>query len=354
MRPVAAGHPFPWDPYSDQPAIVRSRRLRRRLRGRSWADYATTAAWGLTSLPLLALRAATLPRLPTPTMTEMLGVGISPLDQDPLLIRDLLDELGCRHVLARFELRRMHRWPELLRHLQSIGRPTLAVLIQDRAAVINPRRWRAACRAFYHLRSPIIEAVQAGHAINRLKWGCASTHEFAPLAAIAAHAHQRQASDIPFISPGTIDFEPATTFRSVCGHPRHWQADALGSALYVDRRGGPSACQYAVFNLERKITTLAAIAAISPHIRNHRLWITEFNWPLAGTAPYAPTSDAECVSETQAAEHILAYLRIAQASGKVQRCYVWQLLAKGYGLIDHSSGYQRPAWHALKQVMTQP
>jgi len=68
------------------------------------------------------------------------------------------------------------------------------------------------------------------------------------------------------------------------------------------------------------------------------LLITEVNWPLKGTAPYAPTSETECVSEEEYRDYMLAYHQMAFATQMVETVYWHQLIAPGYGLIDPRSG----------------
>ncbi|MFM2089946.1 MAG: hypothetical protein RLZZ127_435 [Planctomycetota bacterium] len=343
-RPFAR---LPWDALSDQPDRIRDPALRRALRAGAWGDWLATAAATAVAAPAALAAALAPPRRPP----FAIGVGISPLDQDPLLLRDLLDELGCGHVLVRFEWRRMHRWPELAAALARIGRPALAVLVQDRGAVCDPRRWCAGLARFHALRGPEIEAVQACQAVNRLKWGCATVGESLPLVAEAVRWQRRHAPAVPILGSSTIDFEPLPLVRSlVHGHPL--RCDGTAVALYVDRRGGPDGRQYGL-DLAGKILVVDALRAASPH-GGGRLWITEFNWPLAGHGRHAPTSRTECVDEDAAAAHTAAFLRIARGSGRVGRAYHWQLLAIGYGLVDPRDRRRRPAFHALREAIAAP
>ena len=89
---------------------------------------------------------------------------------------------------------------------------------------------------------------------------------------------------------------------------------------------------------------------LSPKTTND-IYITEVNWPLSNTAPYAPTSELECVSEEDYAEFMIKYLHIAKESGKIQRVYWHQLIATGYGLVDDRDGTIRKteAYECLKR-----
>lgn len=69
-------------------------------------------------------------------------------------------------------------------------------------------------------------------------------------------------------------------------------------------------------------------------------YITETNWPISNTAPYAPTSENECVSEELYADFMLRYHLFAFASQQVNSLSWHQLIASGYGLIDNRDGLQ--------------
>jgi len=343
---------LPWDACSDQPARVHGA-TRRRLRRGAWRDWLTTAAIGGVGLPGVALTAAGLPRPSgggVSVRRDHLGVGISPLDHDPSAIADLLAELECKHILVRFEWRRMHRWDELATNLARIDRPALAVLVQDRAAVCDHRRWRAGLARFYRSLPPQVEAVQALQAVNRLKWGCATVGEALPLAELAARAHHHHAPHVPLIGSSVIDFEPLASLRSLVSR-RRFLYHAMAALLYVDRRGGPDTPQYRLFDLQRKVRTLAAIAAASPHVADHRLWLTEVNWPLRGVGSWAPTSQTEAVDEATAGRHLRDYCRQAIATGLVRRIYPWQLIARGYGLVDPHGLRRRAAFTELASLL---
>ena len=59
-------------------------------------------------------------------------------------------------------------------------------------------------------------------------------------------------------------------------------------------------------------------------------------------------------ASTKTTRRIFAALpKIAQATRLVQRVYVWQLLAEGYGLVDPKDNRPRPAYMSLKQALKQ-
>lgn len=79
---------------------------------------------------------------------------------------------------------------------------------------------------------------------------------------------------------------------------------------------------------------LYSLVKLSPKTET-KIYITEVNWPLSDTAPYAPTSELECVDEEHYAKYMLEYYSIAKNSHKIERVYWHQLIASGYGLVDN-------------------
>jgi hypothetical protein len=128
--------------------------------------------------------------------------------------------------------------------------------------------------------------------------------------------------------------------------------DKISSLLYVDRRGSPYNTQMGIFNLNNKINFLYSLVKLSPKT-NDIIYITETNWPLSNTAPYAPTSENECVSEDIYSQYMIEYFDIAQKSGKISKVFWHQLIAPGYGLVDNRDGKIRKtkAFYELKKMI---
>ena len=231
-------------------------------------------------------------------------------------------------------------------------RPLCLVLAQERRHVCDPAAWRAEVAAVLRDLPTHVEAVQFGTAVNRLKWGCA--HSGDALRLTEAVCDLPLPAGVRRLVAPVIDFDPLSHLRLLLNR-RRFQAEACASLLYVDRRGDPANRQWGL-DLAGKIRLLAALASLSPRLdpaQRGRLWITEFNWPLAGHGDWAPTSPNECVSEDDAARFLAAYLRTAAASGRVEHAYWWQLVARGYGLVDDSEGRlrPRPAFAALRGLL---
>jgi hypothetical protein len=157
---------------------------------------------------------------------------------------------------------------------------------------------------------------------------------------------------LKLLGPSVIDFEYHFTCRALF-NKFNIQFDRLSALLYVDRMGAPENKQYGVFDAGFKMRLLRSLADMSPKVRNKGIYLTEVNWPLSGTAPYAPTSEQECVSEEDYATYMRSYLATAAQSGCIERVYWHQLIAAGYGLIDNRDGNLRKtkAFSVLRQIL---
>lgn len=345
----------PWHAPSDQPDQLRDPGLRRALRIAAAGEYLRTGLAAAAAAPLVALRCATLrPGGLRPAAADprrFLGVAVSPLPGRGAALHELVDELGARLLEVRVPVWERDRLDELAAFMASFrGREVHAVVCQDRASVCDLAGWERDVARICAALPPNATSIQIGNAVNRRKWGCAHLGEYRELLRVAApvvRAHPRLA----LLGSSVIDFEPLATWRSLAGAPR---LDGCAALLYVDRRGPPAARQYALFDAAAKMRTVAGLVACSPRCAD-RLWITEVNWPLAGTGEHAPTSNRERVDEAAAARHLEDYCRTARATGLVERVYVWQLVARGYGLVDDAGGAlrRRPAFDAVRRLLSE-
>jgi hypothetical protein len=156
---------------------------------------------------------------------------------------------------------------------------------------------------------------------------------------------------LKLIGSSVIDFEYHYTIRTLFNF-FNIKYDKFSSLLYVDRRGAPDNTQMGIFDTKNKINMLYVLTKLSPKT-NSNIYITEANWPLSHTAPYAPTSELECVSEEDYSKYMLAYHEIACKTGKIERIYWHQLIAAGYGLVDDRDGKirKRPAFEGYKRMI---
>jgi hypothetical protein len=128
--------------------------------------------------------------------------------------------------------------------------------------------------------------------------------------------------------------------------------DKFSSLLYVDRRGAPNNTQMGIFDTKNKINMLYALVKLSTKTAKD-IYITEVNWPLSNTKPHAPTSELECVSESDYTQYMLSYHNTAINTGKIERVYWHQLIAAGYGLVDDRDGKIRKteAFESYKRMI---
>lgn len=338
----------PWHP-SEQPDIIRDKELRRRVRAGAWKDWALTGLTALISAPQILWQYSFPKRVVAPTWQDFLGISISPHAQGQNLVTELVQELGVKNLLVRLPIGTdCSDRLDLLRTLPK--HDFLVVLQQDRALVCNQSLWMEKIREIVPLLPQNVRAIQIGLGTNRLKWGFATTREYLDFLTPSVDLIRKLKPQCTILGSSVLDFEPLATIRSLI-NGYNFHLDALASLLYIDRRGGPHNVQYGFFNLARKIRLLSAILHSSRHADKH-LWITEFNWPLKGTKPFAPTSEAECVDEEIAAQHIGEYLQIARESGLCERAYYWQLIHPGFGLVDDRTGIRkRPAFAVVQKLL---
>jgi hypothetical protein len=344
--------PFEWDPYSDQPKIIEDSSFKHKARLRNSADYLKLIALTAAVLPLAFLKYLVLKPTVTPR-TDIFGIGLS-LDKGYQQL-DLVDELGVKHVLLRvplWDISRLDRHTVFASKLHRRGKTILINLIQDREHIEDARLLKHALNKVFSALAPYSNQFQIGNAINRIKWGFFSVSEYLTFFKTAQLIRDSKFPALELLGPSVIDFEYFYTIRALFGS-EEIMFGRLSSLLYVDRAGSPHARQLGVFNTATKIRLLGAIESLSKKIENRGMYITEVNWPLSGTAPYAPTSEKECVSIHHYCEYMRQYFQIAKDSGLVSRVYWHQLVAPGYGLIDDRSGVfkKTPGFYAFKEMV---
>ncbi len=343
--------PFSWDPYSDQPALLKDRAYKKRMRKtQRWAHLRMlgTSLWALP----VAILAMPFFKGVRPNPHDFYGVGVSlERGEDQFgLIRDL----GVRHVLIRMPLWEMDRIDEyvgFVRRFHEQGCQILINVLQDREHIEDSQLFRSDLRLIFQCLMPYAQEYQIGNAINRSKWGFFSADEYLHFYGVAQELRDEAFPTLSLLGPAVIDFEYHYTARALFNFSG-LRFDRISALLYVDRRGAPENRQYG-FNTRLKIALLYSMARMSRLVRNPNAYITEVNWPLSGTAPYAPTSETECVSPTEYARYMRSYLETAWKSGKVARVYWHQLVAPGYGLVDNREGELKkyPAFDVLQSMV---
>lgn len=286
---------------------------------------------------------------PAPIAAATFGVAISPRPESWERYHAQLMRLGVRSLALRVPVWDPEPVLALARELGELARDgwrLTFVLVQDRAAVVDPARWRAHVERVAGELGPIAHAFQVGQAPNRKKWGVWRPDEYVRLLDGVAEV-RRAWPQCRWLGPSVIDFEYHFTVRLLAlGRP--FDFDGIAALLYVDRRGSPDNRQYGHFDLRRKVLLLRAVAegVGHPPVPIH---LTEFNWPLCGTGGHSPAGRDVQIDERRQAAYLILYNLAAAASGCVAGTSWWQLVARGYGLLDEdgTSWRPRPALAAL-------
>ena len=341
--------PFIWDSYSDQPYPIKDKKYKAKKRGENLIANLKLIVTNLIFFPISLLLA---PFFKANSVDNehfyAMGVDIDKGNAQPSLI----DELGIKHLLIRLPLWQMERIDEFVQFAKSFGtdKKILINILQDREHIEDPNLLIKDIEIIFDKFGPFVQEFQIGNAINRTKWGFFSIDEYLKwYQTIQAYANSHY-PHIKLIGSSIIDFEFHYTIRSLFNF-FHIKYDRFSSLLYVDRRGAPSNKQLLIFDTKNKINLLYSMVKLSPKTSN-QIYITEVNWPLQDTAPYAPTSQKECVSYDDYSTYMQEYHKIALASHKITRVYWHQLIAPGYGLVDNRNGlHKTPAFYAYQKMI---
>jgi hypothetical protein len=342
--------PFSWDHYSDQPAIIRDKSLKRTMRRSALFSLVKTFFISLITLPIALLAMPFIPRRSI-SGESFFGMGVN-LNYEPNTTPYLLDELGIKKLLIRIPLWEMDRLHEYVAFIRSFENKEISVvLLQDREHITSPTMTQDHFTQIFEALEGVCSTYVIGSTINRAKWGFFSVNEYLDFYAVAYELKKRRFPHLKLIGSQVIDFEYHFSAHTLF-NLANIKFDALGSLLYVDRRGAPENTQMG-FSLMEKINFLNSLLYLSLKASNE-LIITETNWPIKGTAPYAPTSEYECVSEEDYSDYMVRYHLLSFASQQVSSLYWHQLIAPGYGLIDNREGLirKRSAFEAYKTMLS--
>ncbi|HZF71151.1 glycosyl hydrolase [Sulfuricurvum sp.] len=340
--------PFAWDHYSDQPAIIKDKALKRSMRRSALPSLIKTFCVALLTLPVSVFIMPFIPRRHI-SGEHFFGMGVN-LSYEPNTAPYLVNELGIKKLLIRIPLWEMDRLHEYVAFIRSFKDKEITIaLLQDREHITSPDMSRDHFIQIFEALEGICHTYVIGSTINRAKWGFFSVNEYLDFYSVAYALKKERFPHLKLIGSNVIDFEYHFTAHTLF-NLKPIRYDALGSLLYVDRRGAPENTQMG-FDLIGKIRFLAALIRLSPKTSGE-LIITETNWPIKNTAPYAPTSETECVSEEDYSDYMVRYHLLAFASQQVS-CVFWhQLIAPGYGLIDNREGIRkRPSFDAYKTML---
>jgi hypothetical protein len=339
--------PFIWDRYSDQPYPIKDKAYKKKMRQKHLFDYIPLLLTNLIIFPLSILLMK-LFRGKQIDKKNFYGMGVD-LDKGEIQV-ELIEELGVKHILVRMPLWEIDRVDEFVEFATKFKHQTILLnILQDREHIEDTALLQKDIKIIFEKFSPIVTEYQIGNAINRTKWGFFSMGEYLKWYQTIQSIRDKHYPTLKLVGSSLIDFEYHYTIRTLFNR-FDIRYDRFSSLLYVDRRGSPNSTQMLIFDTKNKIDMLYSLVKLSKKTTDN-IYITEVNWPLSNTAPYAPTSEKECISEEEYAKFMLEYLKIAKRSRKIQRVYWHQLIASGYGLVDNRYGKIRktPAFEYLKR-----
>jgi hypothetical protein len=278
---------------------------------------------------------------------------LEPLGELPLMVRLYHHESEANQRFAM----------EAVRKLQAEGHRVTVALVQDRNAVLYPKKWQTFVDRAGGALSGFVEGFEVGHAINRVKWGVWNYAEYAGLMQAFENWSQRY-PQVPLSGPAGIDFEFPRILPLLDQLPEGMRWSSFSHHMYVDRRGAPENRQSGYDTVD-KLAMARAAARVHPNC-DERVVVSEVNWPLLGTGVWSPVGSPyqspgerhndPSVDEETYADYMRRYILLALCSGMADRVYWWNLAAHGFGLIDDRDpgGWRpRPAYHAFKALVEQ-
>jgi len=341
--------PFVWDRYSNQPYPIKNRAYKKAMRKKNAFSYILLLLTNLIFFPI-ALMAMPFLKGQKPNVKEFFGMGVD-LDKGKEQV-GLINELGVKHLLIRMPLWQIDRVDEYVEFAKSFGgdKEILINILQDREHIEDKELLLKDIDTIFAKFSPFVKEFQIGNAINRTKWGFFSMDEYLKWFEQIQTLRDAKYPQIKLIGSSVIDFEYHYTIRTLFNFYKV-KYDKFSSLLYVDRRGAPQNKQYGFFDTLKKIDLLYSMVYLSSK-SNNQIYITEVNWPLSNTAPYAPTSEKECVSQENYAKFMQDYYKITLNSSKINRVYWHELIAPGYGLVDDRDGIRKmPSFYVYKKML---
>jgi len=329
--------PFSWDNYSDQPYQLKDKVYKKKMRKKESSSLVKTLLTSLVILPFSLLATPFIKRKHIKTQ-EFFTLALE-FEREPQKTLQLVEELELHSILVRFKLWEMDKLENLKSFLLQFKNKTITLkIMQDREHIEDSALLKKDLTLIFSQLQDIVTYFEIGTTINRAKWGFFSVREYNEFYTVAYNLKKEKFPEIQLVGGGVIDFEFHFSAHTLF-NTQKYKYDATSSLLYVDRRGAPENTQLG-FALADKIALLSTMVWLSPKSQ-HKLFITETNWPLSNTAPYAPTSEFECVDEQTYANYMLRYYLLALASQQVNLLSWHQLIAPGYGLVDNRNGIKK-------------
>ena len=342
-----------WDHYSDQPEVIKDRDLKKRMYKQARWDTLKLFVSNLVIYPFCLLNFWMFPvKSIKPETSSFFGLSIN-LDKNPNQTFDLVDDLGAKNILIRMPLSDIDNIQQYVNFAKRFSNRNILInILQDRRHIENLELSRQSLDQVFTLFSPLTNRFQIGNAINRKKWAVFSMDEYLRFYKVAYDLRNQHFPNLKLLGSSVIDFEYYFSIRTLFNGYKI-RFDQFSSLLYVDRRGAPENTQMGL-NLVGKLKLMQAMLRLSRKSSNE-IVITETNWPITNTYPYAPTSENDCVDLETQADFLVRYYLLALGSGVVKNVYWHQLIAPGYGLIDNreSELIKYPSYSAFKNMLFQ-
>jgi len=339
--------PFKWDSNSDQPYQLKDKLFKKKMRKKESFSLIKTFLIALVILPISIIMTPFV-RRKSISSSDFFSLGVD-YQRDVQTNIDSIKELNPNRVLLRLKLWEMDTLNELEDFIKKIDKKITLKILQDRENIQDSKLLNYNLDLIFSKFQNSVDIFEIGTTINRAKWGFFSVNEYANFYKVAYDLQQNKYKNIKLIGSGVIDFEYHFSIHTLFNLTKY-KFNGVSSLLYVDRRGAPENMQMG-FALADKIALLNTIVWLSPKSSNE-LHITETNWPISNTAPFAPTSEHECVSEDSYADFMLRYHLLSFASQQVDSLSWHQLVAPGYGLIDNRQDIRkRNAYNTYKFML---
>jgi len=340
--------PYTWDNYSDQPYPLKDKVYKREMRKRSLASILKTIIISLFVFPTSFIMMSFIKNRKIDT-NSFFCLGID-YQREPKETVSLVKDLRVKHILVRLKLWEMDTLDDLKVFLSNFKDEKITLkIMQDREHVEDLELLRDDLDTIFSTLGSTVDIYEIGTTINRAKWGFFSVDEYNAFFKVAYDLKKEKYQSLNIIGSGVIDFEYHFTAHTLFNF-FNYKYDGVSALLYVDRRGAPENTQLG-FSASDKIALLAAMTWLSPKTKQ-KLYLTEINWPIKNTAPYAPTSEKECVDLNTYADYMLRYYLLALASQQVDSLSWHQLIAPGFGLIDNRDGLKKyPAYQTYKTMI---
>ncbi|RXJ87174.1 hypothetical protein [Arcobacter sp. CECT 8985] len=348
--------PFFWDNYSDQPSVIKDKSYKKAMRKKYIFDYFYMLFSSIFILPFsiifMKLFKGNNHKI---SNRDLIGIGVN-LDKGSSQ-QDLVEELGVKNLIIRmplWDIKNIDLYVDFAKSFNNTSNKNILLnIMQDREHIEDKKLLENHLDLIFSKFSSFVFEYQIATTINRAKWGFFSVKEYLNFYKIAQNLRDCKYKDLKLLGPSIIDFEYYYNVRAMFNFS-NIKYDKLSALLYVDRRGKPTNTQYGIFDTKNKIDLLFSLCKLSPKV-NNEIYITEVNWPISNTSPYAPTSEKECISNELYTKYMCEYLKIVKNSKKIKRVYWHQLIAPGYGLVDNRNEkiVKLPQFYKFKELINE-